>query len=602
MWLALVAPTAFAQNTPATSVSVTPSTLTLLVDRYKSLSVVDMSGTPIKDAQWSISPNIAELSVENGEVTVRGLHQGRAILTATAEYGSATAVVSILSETKLPPATVEWSVDPTPGYESLMTVQSVPTESGIAVYSIEWSKSANAMVRALTKDGQQRWRTELDATASPAGLKIHLPPAGELDMNHQRISDHTQILIGSNDTFVAGNNSTDPSRYGLPADGKYILIRICGANSGGIYLLERGRFRDRIVKLDAADGKQNWVYQSAGRLGDSWTVNGNDDVGIAETLSNPPSSAFLMVEGQTGSTKFKIPFPVSSSTVTGVRCTDPTNNVLTNIRPSTSGSPFTNTDGNMYLQVEVHIESSEHQACKAKQYSFDEKLMLLRVTPEGETEWKTFQHIHADGDGGFAVQDRMFAGETIPDGFGGVLAAWTYVDAHTKSHDPIHAEARISRIGAVDQRDSILPMPFWTPGLNSAFDRNMVLGEDNILYATNGILLVRFDTQTGLADWVRHPPAGVIRLDHATAGGGVLVTNAGELTYFTAKGDGFRIPWSEKTEDLDDIGVIQTDVFDHTLEAPLILREINLFPSLGYLGVEEGASKGHGGLMFLSVQ
>ena len=28
----------------------------------------------------------------------------------------------------------------------------------------------------------------------------------------------------------------------------------------------------------------------------------------------------------------------------------------------------------MYLQVEVHIESSEHQACKAKQYSFDEKL------------------------------------------------------------------------------------------------------------------------------------------------------------------------------------------------------------------------------------
>jgi len=164
------------------------------------------------------------------------------------------------------------------------------------------------------------------------------------------------------------------------------------------------------------------------------------------------------------------------------------------------------------------------------------------------------------------------------------------------------AEARISRIGAVDQRDFILPMPFWTPGLNSAFDRNMVLGEDNILYATNGILLVRFDTQTGLADWVRHPPAGVIRLDHATAGGGVLVTNAGELTYFTAKGDGFRIPWSEKTEDLDDIGVIQTDVFDHTLEAPLILREINLFPSLGYLGVEEGASKGHGGLMFLSVQ
>ena len=600
--LAPVAPAVFAQTTASTSVAITPSRRTLLVDTYKGLSVVDSSGSPIADAQWSIEPNIAELSVENGEVSVRGLRQGRAILTATTEYGSATAVISILSETKLPPATIEWSLDPTPGYESLMTVQSVPTESGIAVYSIEWSKSANAMVRALTEDGQERWRSELDATASPAGLKIRLPPFGELLMNHQRISDHTQILIGSNDTFFAGNNSTDPSRYGLPVDGKYILIRICGANSGGIYLLERGRFHDRIVKLNAADGKQDWVYPSAGRLGDSWTVNANDDVGIAETLSSPPSSAFLVVDGQTGSTKFKIPFPVSSSTLTGVRCTDPTNNVLTNIRPTISGSPFTNADGNMYLQVEVHIEFSELQACKAKQYSFDEKLMLLRVSPLGEPEWKTFQHVHADGDGGFAVQDRMFAGETIPDGFGGVLAAWTYVDAHTKSHEPVHTEARVSRIGAEDQRDFTLPMPFWTPGLNSPFDRNMVLGEGNILYATNGILLVRFDTQTGLADWVRHPPTGTIRLDHATAGGGLLVTNAGELTYFTANGDGARIPWSQKTEDLDDIGIIQSDVFSHTLEAPLILRELKLFPSLGYLAVEEGATRGHGGLMFLVVQ
>ena len=34
----------------------------------------------------------------------------------------------------------------------------------------------------------------------------------------------------------------------------------------------------------------------------------------------------------------------------------------------------------------------------------------------------------------------------------------------------------------------------------------MVLGDNNILYATNGVVLVRFDTQTGLADWVRQPP------------------------------------------------------------------------------------------------
>jgi hypothetical protein len=586
----------------AAAVTVTPSSVTMLVNDVKTLSAVDASGSPIKDAEWSISPAIASLGVASGEVTVQAQRQGRAILTANTEHGSATAVISIVAGTKFPPATIEWSLDPTAGYESLLTVQSMPTEYSVALYSIEWSKTSNAVVRALTPGGEQLWRTELNATASPAGLKMQLPPVAETTMNQQRISDHTQILIGDNGRFFAGNTPSDPSHYGLPPDGKYILVRICGANSGGIYLLERGRFRDMIVKLDPADGHQNWAYQSPGRLTNSWTVNLNDDIGIVETISRPPSSAFLMLDSETGTAKLRIPFPVSASTLTGIRCTDPKQNVLNNVRPSVSGAPFTNTDGNIYLQVQVHVESVEYEGCKAKQYSFDERLLLLRVTPEGEPEWKTFQHLHADGDGGFAVQDRLFAGETIPDGFGGVLAAWTFVDAHTKAPEPTHTEARLSRIGSDDQRDFTLPMTFWTPGLSGLFNSNMVLGDNNILYATNGVLLVRFDTQTGLTDWVRHPPTGQIALDHATAGGGVLVFNAGHIAYFNAKGDGILFPWSVPTENPEDIGLAQFDVFDHTPEAPITLRKANYFPLSNYVGVEEGASSGRGRLLLFNAQ
>jgi hypothetical protein len=584
------------------AVTVTPSSLAMLVDRSENLSAVDSSGSPIKDAQWSIRPSIADLAVENGEVTVRALREGRAILTASTEYGSATATISVLPGTKFLPATVQWSLEPTPGHESFITVQSAPTENRVVFYSIEWSKTANAVVRALTEGGEELWRTQLDAMASPAALKMQLPPVGETTLNHQRISDHTQILIGDNNTFFAANNSSDPSHYGLPPDGKYILLRICGANSGGIYLLERGRFRDMIVKLDPANGKQNWEYSSPGRLTNSWTVNSGDDIGIVETIPSPPSAAFLILDGETGSAKFRIPFPASSSTLTGIRCSDPIRNVFSNVRPSVSGSPFTNTDGNMYVQVEVHIESVDYKACKAEQYSFDERLLLLRVTPKGEPEWKTFQHIHADGTGGFAVQDRLFAGETIPDGFGGVLAAWTYVDAHTKPHEPMHTEARISRISNEDQRDFTLPMPYWTPGLNSFFDENMVLGDNNILFATNGVVVVRFDTQTGLADWVRRPPAGQIALDHATAGGGVLVFNAGHIGFLTAKGDGLLFPWAATTDDPENIGLAQFDVFDHTPEAAITLRKAYYYPLGDYLGVEAGAPKGHGTLLFFNPQ
>jgi hypothetical protein len=599
---AVLATSVVAQAFVAAAVTVTPTSVTMLVNDLKSLSAVDSSGSPNKDAEWSISPPIASLGVEGGDVTVRALRQGRAILTANTEHGSATAVISIISGEKFPPATVQWSLEPTAGYESLITVHSVPTENGVALYSIEWNKTSNAVVRALTEEGKQLWRTELNAMASPAALKTQLPPVAETTMNHERINDHTQILIGDNGTAFAANNSSDPSHYGLPRDGKYILVRICGANSGGIYLLERGRFRDMIVKLDPADGKQNWAYQSPGRLTNSWTVNANDDIGIVETISNPPSSAFLMLDGKIGSPKFKFPFPDSSSTLAGVRCSDPKRNILNNVRPSVSGAPFTNTDGNMYLQVEVHVESVDYEACTPKQYSFDERLLLLRVTPDGEPEWKTFQHIHADGDGGFAVQDRMFAGETIPDGFGGVLAAWTYVDAHTKPHEPMHTEARVSRISSDDQRDFTLPMPFWTPGLNGLFNSNMVLGDNNILYATNGVVLVRFDTQTGLTDWVRHPPTGQIALDHATAGGGVLVFNAGHIAYFNAKGDGLLFAWSVTTENLEDLGLAQLDVFDHTPEASITLRNANYFAWSNYIGVEEGAASGRGRLLLFNSQ
>ena len=50
------------------------------------------------------------------------------------------------------------------------------------------------------------------------------------------------------------NNDTDPSHYDLPMDGKNILVRAVGDFSGGLLLLERGRFRDSLVRLAPMTG------------------------------------------------------------------------------------------------------------------------------------------------------------------------------------------------------------------------------------------------------------------------------------------------------------------------------------------------------------
>jgi hypothetical protein len=259
---------------------------------------------------------------------------------------------------------------------------------------------------------------------------------------------------------------------------------------------------------------------------------------------------------------------------------------------------LTSTDGNMYVQVQRHVESLLRRACEDKHYSFEDNLALLRVTPEGETDWTVFQQIHAQGDGAFVAQPRVFAGETIADGSGGVLAAWTYVWPDPK----IHTEARVSRIGPSGQRDFRLPMALWDKGLDSSFAANVVLGEGNSVYAINEQFLLRLDINSGEVNWVRHPPTGVVKLDHATVGGGVLVSNAGRLDYFDAQGDGGPIPWTTEVGNPEDIGLIQTDPFEKKPVEALQLRELQFRDGENIIAVEDSAPYGRGSLLYIKAK
>ena len=153
-----------APQTPAPGLLVTPSAATLLVGEPAAFSAVDDSGRPLTDVHWSLDPPLAELHVENGEITLGPKQPGHYVLTATAANQSATATIAIVADAKLPAGTVRWSLQPLPGYETLFVRQSVPGPSEVAFYSVEWSKSANAVVRALQISGQQLWTTQLSSS------------------------------------------------------------------------------------------------------------------------------------------------------------------------------------------------------------------------------------------------------------------------------------------------------------------------------------------------------------------------------------------------------------------------------------------------------
>jgi hypothetical protein len=591
-----------AQSSDVPQLLITPSTLTLLVGDDSSLSAVDSTGRPALDVRWSLSEPIADLHLEDAEIQLKATTAGKAILTATRDGLSATAVITVLSGDRLPSGTVRWSLDPTPGFATLRVQQAGGApNSPIGLYSIEWSNHSNAVVRALTDSGQQLWRITLSSSASPTTLKNPAPPGGNMYLNDQVVT-MADVQSGFKEPLVSALQP-QLSAPGLPLDGKSILLLTSGDEFGGLLALEGGRFRDSIVNISPVDGGEVWRYRSEGRLARNWTVNYQGDIGIVEDLAKPISAGLVVLNGKTGEVRFRVPFPPVTTTIKGFKCVN--SNVLHYLGPAPAGSVFTSVDGNMYIQVEGHTESEDLVDCKFSQWSFDNSLSLLQVKPNGETDWKTFQHVHADGGGSFHVQPRVFVGESIPDGQDGVLAAWTYFfpGSKEKNGEKSHFEARLSRLGPAGQLDYTLPMALWTPGINTLFDENMILAENNVaLYATNKHFLVRFEIQPGEVKWVRNPPTGEVDLQFSTPGGGLMVTNAGQLTYFDAQGNGIALPCTVLVSNPKDIGLVQVDPLDHTPQPPLQLREIDFQGAGSFFGVEDGQPYGRGSLLKFTVR
>jgi hypothetical protein len=591
---------AFAQISSAPDLVVTPSSVTLPVDDYAYLSAIDATGRPSKFVTWTISAPVAELETgANGDVLITAVRPGRAILNAASDSFSASAVVTVAGE-KLLPGTLKWRVDPTPGFETLFVQQAAPaTGSSVSFYAVESSRLSGTNLRAFDNMGEQLWSRSVQTLASPTTLKNLVPFVGQLFLNQTEIHSLSE-LFGKEKGLIDAPN---PHGTGLPIDGQTIWVHQCGGADGDLLYLERGRFHDSLVSLSPIDGAERWRFKSSGRLTEDWTVNFSGNIGIVENLWNPISSAVLLIDGKTGEVRSRVPIPESSTTINGTRCQDPGHNVLRNLRSSRTGSLFTNVDGNIYLQVETHIETVDIEACKAKQWLFDDTLALLRVSPDGTPEWKTFQRIHADGPGEFKVQARLFAGETIPapDGAGELLA-WTYFFPGAKDGAKPYFEARLSHITDRDQSDFTLPMPFWTPHIDTLFDENMVLGDGPALYATNKRVVLRFDVSRGQVDWVRQPPTGEIELHFAAAGGGLVVQNAGQILHFDAQGNGQIFPSTTHASNLNDIGLLQFDPFDHTPLPLLQLRSISFFGAGEFFGVESGGPDGKGGIVFFNLQ
>jgi hypothetical protein len=202
------------------------------------------------------------------------------------------------------------------------------------------------------------------------------------------------------------------------------------------------------------------------------------------------------------------------------------------------GPPMVAPNGSVYLQVETTDEIFDGAECNAPaKFIWENTLRLLEIRPEGTTEWRELHHARfEDPTEDFRALANGSVGEVIPDGAGGVLAAWTYSESW-----PEHTvEARVSRLAGTGGQEYTLPLPGWghwrwrleAQEFGEWPNKSLVLGEEGVAFgarlhwrfseAIGTANIVAFEVATGAVRWTWQAPAFGLEMVAATAGNGLV--------------------------------------------------------------------------------
>jgi hypothetical protein len=437
-----------AMSTPV-SIQVTPPNANMLVGGTQSFTAVDDQGVRRPDATWSVSDSTIASFVSGSPNVLMANAVGQVTLTATVSGINAQTTVTVLSGTSLPVGTVLWSAPPASGFSTQQIVQAVPTSEGPDLYSIDTDSNGDTLVRAFKSTGEQMWQTQISASQGYFAQAVGDNFGGVL-------------LIGSSQ-----NN-------GLPS---------------GV-----------ITDLDGQSGNQAWQYATSGYSSISFGAVGVDGsvYAIESDLQNNYLHGYLeSFNGSSGSLQARIPLPES---LNYFNCPD-------NVQPdisyimAQSGSAAVAPDGSFYMEV-ASYESFLQTNCEngPQPYAFSSgssNLSLMRVSPDGGAGL-----ISLDS----SSTPQFSPGDVIPDGQGGVLAAWI---------NPLYQEV-LADVGTPGGTQMNFPVGI----------ENMVLGDNNVAFATNTGSIVAFSVPSLTPTWSYASTGGALSFVAATSGGGVTINDS----------------------------------------------------------------------------
>jgi hypothetical protein len=488
---------------PPTSLKVTPASVNLVVGDTQQFTVIDQQGRPRTDVSWTVSNNTIATVTTDPSPLLTTLAVGNVTLTATVQGVTAQAQVDVLAGT-LTPGTASWTATPLPGLSASFFLQATPWIGGTPdLYEVEGSGSS-PVLRAFTIDGQHLWQQ----AASSLSLYSFAPDA----------------FGGLIATTVSGNG---------------------------------------LIDLDGRTGSQVWQYSSQNSFSNP-AVRPNGDILAIETDAKNTQLFADVFNGNTGQRSAIIPLPQSYATWhEEFHCTDGNGNPYVVITDGGGPTPYTaapivvdeNGNGQVEYQLINEHDAYIHSTCGQNPMVTMETgtatIGLLQVSLDGSSSMQQVnssnwsKQIITDSSSSSTEQDGGsfgFADLAIPDGQGGMLAAWVRepnVPAVSGQAAPIMW--MITHTSNNGGGTFQLPL--------SASPSQLVLGESGAVFASNSTTIASFDMNSGAVNWTYQAPSGdQVSIISSSAGNGLaakLISSSGStVVRFDSSGNATSDPWA----------------------------------------------------------
>jgi len=148
---------ALAQDVPG--LTVTPSSATVLLGDSRRFRAVNRYGRPASFVRWDTSSSDAQDFGDGSDIEVEFQEVGDYTVHAYSHEGSGSATVHVVNYRALPYGATKWIVDSFAGCRTKQLTPAIPAPGSTnAVFMLDQCTQGN-VVRALTSDGLENWRT-----------------------------------------------------------------------------------------------------------------------------------------------------------------------------------------------------------------------------------------------------------------------------------------------------------------------------------------------------------------------------------------------------------------------------------------------------------